>query len=160
MRPKRSKQEQILIWCGVVAQLNRTRANRILRDEPLPYPLFVLLRHFCHDPAREWTVGQLTRAFETGQPGMSKKVQKLLELGLVAAREDEADARRRWLRVTRRGVRTRDAMMGLLEPDQRAIFEDWPADDVAELHRLLDRLRQQLDAQRDELVLPRRKKRG
>ncbi len=65
MRPKRSQEEQILVWCGVVAQLTRTRANRILRDAELPYPLFVLMPHFCHDPAREWTVSQLTAAFET-----------------------------------------------------------------------------------------------
>lgn len=141
-----------MIWCGVVTQLSSTRANLILGDPTLPYPLFILLRHFCHDPDREWTVGQLTRAFETGQSGMTKKVQKLLALKLLASREDGDDARRKWLRVTKKGVRTRDKMMSRLEPDQQEIFKAWKAKDVETLHRFLDRLRVQLDEQRDELI--------
>ena len=160
MRPKRSKEEQILIWCGVVAQLTRTRANRILQDEALPYPLFILLRHFCHDPEREWTVGQLTRAFETGQSGMTKKVQKLLAARLVESRPDSEDARRHWLRVTAKGIRTRDAMMSRIEPDQRRIFAAWKPAEIAQLHRLLDRLRTQLDEQRDEVLVPPRRRRA
>ena len=50
MRPARPKEEQILVWCGVVAQLYRTRTNRILRDVELPYPLFVLLRQRLVNP--------------------------------------------------------------------------------------------------------------
>ena len=157
MSGEKRKFEQIMVWCGVVAQLNRTRSNRLLKGEALPYPLFVLLRHFCHDAEREWTIAQLTRAFETGQPGMTKKVQKLLDAGLLSARVDAQDGRRRWLRVTNRGKRMKDRMVALLEPDQQAIFENWDAADVADLHRLLDRLRQQLDAARDDLHEPRRR---
>lgn len=159
MRPPRPKEEQILVWCGVVAQLQRTRANRILADAEIPYPLFVLLRHFCHDPDREWTVGQLTAAFETGQPGMTKKVRKLLELGLLASRDDEEDGRRRWLRVTRKGVRLRDRLAGQLEPDRLQLFEDWSRTDVERLHGLLDRLRTRLDEDRDTVVVPKRRAR-
>ena len=148
MRPERSHEEQILIWCGVITQLTRTRANRILGSAKLPYPLFVLLRHFCHDPDREWTVGQLTHAFETGQSGMTKKVQKLLDLKLLSSRPDGDDARRKWLRVTNKGVRLRDTMAKRLEPDQREIFSQWDSKDVTTLHRLLDRLRTELDEER------------
>lgn len=136
------------MWCGVVAQLARTRANRILKGQPLPYPLFVLLRHFCHDPDREWTVGQLAAAFEAGQPGITKKVRKLLDLRLLSVREDPDDARRRWLRVTARGVALRDELTGRLEPDRQKIFANWRPAETAELHRLLDRLRQELDIDR------------
>ncbi|MBW2294844.1 MAG: winged helix-turn-helix transcriptional regulator [Deltaproteobacteria bacterium] len=152
MRPARPKEEQILLWCGVVTQLQRTRANRILADADLPYPLFILLRHFCHDPDREWTVGQLTAAFETGQPGMTKKIKKLLARRLIEGRPDAADRRVRWLRVTRAGVRLRDRLSAKLEPDQKSIFSGWKRKEIVELHRLLDRLRSQLDEQRDALV--------
>ncbi|MDH3687525.1 MAG: MarR family winged helix-turn-helix transcriptional regulator, partial [Myxococcales bacterium] len=151
MRPARPKEEQILVWCGVVAQLTRTRANRILRDAELPYPLFVLLRHFCHDPAREWTVSQLTAAFETEQPGMTKKVQKLRALGLLASRPDDADRRQRWLRVTPAGVRLRNKLVKRLEPDRDHIFRGWSRADVKALHRSLDRLRTQLDLDREHV---------
>ena len=49
----------IVVWIGVIAQLVRTRNNRILRETDLPYPQFVLLLHFCHDPDREWTASSL-----------------------------------------------------------------------------------------------------
>ena len=151
MRPKRPQEEEILIWCGVVTQLVRTRANRILRDAELPYPLFVLLRHFCHDPDREWTVTQLAAAFEVNQPGMTKQVKRLLELGLLASRPDPGDGRVRWLRVTRRGVRLRDAMVGRLEPDRQDVFRGWTRGEVAELHRLLFRLKSWLDDNRPQV---------
>jgi len=152
VRPERPQEEQILLWCGVVAQLQRTRANRILDGQPLPYPLFVLLRHFCHDPEREWTVGQLAAAFETGQPGMTKRVRKLLDLGLLASRDDPDDARRRWLRVTSLGVELRDELVGLLAPDQAKVFEGWEPAEIDALHRGLDRLRRALDDDREPVV--------
>jgi DNA-binding MarR family transcriptional regulator len=154
VRPRRPKPEQILVWCGVVAQLTRTRANRVLRGSELPYPLFVLLRHFCHDPDREWTVSGLTAAFETEQPGMTKQVQKLLRRGLLESRRDEADRRKRWLRVTPAGVRLRDELVARLEPDRKQIFRGWKGSEIAELHRLLDRLRTRLDEQRDDVIVP------
>jgi len=152
VRPARPKEEQILVWCGVVAQLTRTRANRILRDAQLPYPLFVLLRHFCHDPAREWTVSGLTAAFETEQPGMTKKVQKLEKLGLLESHRDEDDRRKRWLRVTPSGVRLRNDLVRRLEPDREHIFRGWSRSDVAALHGLVDRLRTRLDEDRDPVI--------
>lgn len=154
MRPTRPKEEEILVWCGVVTQLVRTRANRILADADIPYPLFVLLRHFCHDPDREWTVTQLTAAFETNQPGMTKRVRALVERDLLATRRDPEDARVRWLRVTPRGVRVRDALVKRLEPDRRQLFRGWRRDEVSELHRLLHRLKTHLDEHRDTVVLP------
>ncbi len=154
MRPKRPKEEQIIVWCGVVTQLVRTRSNRILKDAELPYPLFILLRHFCHDPDREWTVTQLAAAFETKQPGMTKKVKRLLDLGYLAARPDDEDKRVRWLRVTPRGVRLRDAMTNRLAPDQAGYFEGWKRSEVTELHRHLERLKTWLDDHRDDIVLP------
>ncbi len=154
MRPPRSKEEQILVWCGVVAQLNRTRTSRILAGGDLPYPLFILLRHFCHDPAREWTVGSLTSAFETEQPGMTKQVQKLLDRGLLIGRPDPADGRSRLLRVTQNGVRLRDRLVRRLEPDRDRVFSGWPDADIGEFHRLLGRLRDELESGREDIALP------
>ena len=149
MRPNRPHEEEILLWCGVIAQLVRTRANRILQTDEIPYPLFTLLRHFCHDPDREWTVSSLATAFETPQPGMTKKVQRLVDLGLLKTRVDAADARVRWLRVSRRGILLRDKMVGQITPDQRQFFEGWKKNEVRELHRLLKRLKTSLDEDRD-----------
>lgn len=151
-RPRRPPEEEILIWSGVVAQLVRTRNNRILADSELPYPQFVMLRHFCHDPDREWTVSQLADAFETPQPGVSKTVRKLVERRLLRERSDALDARRNWLHVTPKGVRVRNDAVSRLAPDQRGVFAAWPRRDVAELRRLLLRLKTQLDESREEVL--------
>lgn len=154
MRPVRPKEEEILLWCGVIAQLARTRANKLLAQSGLPYPLFVLLRHFCHDPAREWTIGQLTNAFETGQSGMTKQVRKLLDMGYLSARSDAEDARVKWLKVTTQGEQMRDSLMARLAPDQQSYFNDWAPDDVESLHRHLFRLKSYLDDNRSDVIYP------
>lgn len=150
LRPKRSKEEQIIVWAGVIAQLVRTRNDQILRETDLPYPQFVLLLHFCHDPDREWTVSSLARAFQRNQPGITKTVRKLLERGYLRSRRDETDARVKQLRVTAKGIRARDAAMALLTPTFADDFRSWKRSEVAELHRLIERLKNHLDAQRDE----------
>jgi DNA-binding MarR family transcriptional regulator len=152
MRPKRPPEEEILTWCGIISQLVRTRANKILHDDNLPYPLFVLLRHFCHDPAREWTVSSLTAAFETSQSGMTKQVQRLIELGYLQSRNDTQDARIKWLRTTPAGEAMRDMLMTRLMPDQQSLFSNWSTHDVQQLHAGLYRLKTYLDENRDAFI--------
>ncbi|NOX49065.1 MAG: winged helix-turn-helix transcriptional regulator [Gammaproteobacteria bacterium] len=154
MKTSRTKEEDILLWCGVVSQLVRTRSNQILRSEPLAYPLFVLLRHFCHNPKQAWTITELTRAFETKQPGMTKKVQRLSELGYIDMAEDEQDARKKWYRVNPQGLRVKQQMVQLLRHDQAITFKDWSDKDKDRLHRYLFQLKSHLDENRDGLVLP------
>ena len=153
-RPKRPATEQILVWCGVVTQLVKTRNNRLLGKAGLPYPQFVMLRHFCHDPERAWTVSQLAAAFESPQPGISKTVRKLVDRGLLREQPDRKDARRKWLRVSPRGIRVRDAAVARLQPDQRGLFAGWSRKDIETLHRLLSRLKTHLDDHRDDLIWP------
>ncbi len=150
MRPKRSKQEQIVVWTGVIAQLVRTRNNQILRETDLPHPQFVMLLHFCHDPAREWTVSSLASAFQSNQPGITKTVRKLLERGHLSARPDQGDARVKKLRVTARGIRARNAAMARLAPELAKAFQGWKQSEISELHRLLERLKTFLDEHRDD----------
>ena len=150
LRPKRSQEEQIVVWIGVIAQLVRTRNDQVLRESDLPYPQFVLLLHFCHDPDREWTVSGLARAFQRNQPGITKTVRQLLGRGLLRARKDPKDARVKKLRVTARGIRARDAAMAQLAPEFAGDFKGWKRSEVSELHRLVGRLKDHLDEQRDD----------
>lgn len=149
-RPDRPKETDILIWAGVIAQLNRTRSNQLLKDAPVPYPLFVLLRHFSHDSEREWSVTGLTAAFETGQSGMTKKVRKLLELGLIEVRDDAEDGRKRWFRISRQGLKQLAMMNRMLSQDQQQLFGGWDRADVETLHELLFRLKDHMDENRKQ----------
>lgn len=147
-RRKRSAEEEILLFCGIIAQLSRSRANHYLSEQELPFPLFVLLGHFCHDPEREWTVGQLAAAFEVQQPGMTKQVRKLLDLKLLRSRDDDSDKRIRWLGVTPAGQKLRQELVSQLAPDQKAIFASWTPEEIADLQRLLGKLKNWLDDNR------------
>ncbi len=152
MSAQRTQEEEILTWCGVIAQLSRTRTTKLIADAELPYPLFILLRHFCHNPERKWTVSQLTEAFETGQSGMTKRVQKLIDLGYLAAEADLQDARVKWIHVTPRGRALRDQLLNTLAPDQTSLFTDWETRDIADLHRHLLKLKTYLDDNRDRII--------
>jgi DNA-binding MarR family transcriptional regulator len=151
---RRSREEQIVTWIGVIAQLVRTRNNQILVESDLSYPQFVMLLHFCHEPEREWTVTALAAAFQTNQPGVTKTVQKLLRSGYLEARVDENDSRMKHLRVTRRGLRARNEAISMLAPDLSQFFKSWKPSEIAELHRLLERLKNQLDESRDSVRVP------
>ncbi|MCP5067676.1 MAG: winged helix-turn-helix transcriptional regulator [bacterium] len=132
----------------MIAQLVRTRNNQILHGTDLPYPQFVLLLHFCHDPEREWTVSSLARAFQRKQPGITKTVRQLLDRGFLRSRPDRTDARVKNLRVTARGIRARDAAMVALAPALADDFGNWKRSEISELHRLVERLKEHLDEQR------------
>ncbi len=149
MRPRRPKEEQIVVWTGVIAQLTRTRINQSLGQTSLPYPQFVLLLHFCHDPDREWTVSSLADTFQTNQPGITKTVKKLLERRYLSSRPDAEDARVRKLRVTKRGIRARNNAVARMGPDLAEAFRGWKRSEISELHRLLERLKNHLDADRN-----------
>ena len=152
MSTKRTPEEEILTWCGVIAQLSRTRAKKITADAELPYPLFILLRHFCHDPRRKWTISQLTAAFETGQSGMTKQVQKLIDRGYLATETDSHDARIKWIQVTQAGSDLRDKLLNTLAPDQAWLFSDWTDSDIKAFHQHLYRLKTYLDENRDRII--------
>ena len=154
MRPSRSEEEQIVVWVGVIAQLTRTRINQILGQTSLPYPQFVLLLHFCHDPGREWTVSSLADAFQTNQPGITKTVKKLIERRYLSARPDPRDARVRRLRVTKSGIRARNQAIARMGPDLAEAFRGWKRSDVSALHRHLERLKDHLDANRNPRIEP------
>jgi len=149
LRPRRPEEEEIVVWIGVLAQLARTRSNQILGQTNLPYPQFVLLLHFCHDPDREWTVSSLADAFQTNQPGITKTVKKLLERRYLSSRPDAQDARVRKLRVTKSGIRARNNAVSRMGPDLAEAFRSWKRSEISELHRLLERLKNYLDADRN-----------
>lgn len=137
-----------MIWVGVIAQLNRTRVNRKLSVSQLPYPLFVLLRHFAHDPAREWTVNELSRAFQTEQPGMSKRVNKLAALKLLDSRPDVQDGRKKWFSLNAKGQTVLEAVSTEVREVDQSAFAGWSADEVDQLHASLFRLKNHLDENR------------
>ena len=138
-----------MIWAGVVAQLNQTRVNQKLAGTELPYPFFVLLRHFAHDTSRAWTINQLSEAFQTQQPGMSKRVKKLTDHGLLDSRADESDGRVKWFSINQKGSKLLEEHSAEIRALDKSAFADWSQADIEGLQQHLYRLKTYLDENRE-----------
>ena len=142
---------ELLTSVGICAQLLTTRATEALGDD-LPPPQFTMPNHFVRVPPPVKTVGEIARAFQAPQPGITKTAQKLLAKGFLAAEDDPEDGRRKLLSVTDAGRAAHMAALIRLRPDANLIFGDWSDDDLAGLKEPLFRLKYWLDNNRRNLA--------
>jgi DNA-binding MarR family transcriptional regulator len=147
--PELEKIRQILVWVGVTNQLLVTRLNRTIARGDLPFAQFVMLNHFSLFADEGHTVSRLANAFETGQPGVSKTVARLVEKGYLRAEPDPDDGRSKRHYLTVAGATAHADALSRLAPDAALIFRDWPAEDIDALHRLIFKLKSWLDENRD-----------
>ena len=140
---------QVLNFIGIANQLAVTRANQVLAAGSLPFPQFVMLSHFSKDPKRPRTVTGIASAFQAPQPGITKTVQKMVRRGFLEARPDAEDGRSKHLFMTKAGAAAFAKANTALAPSARKAFADWPEADILTLHRLLRRLKDWLDDNRD-----------
>jgi DNA-binding MarR family transcriptional regulator len=142
------RERQILSWIGVISQLMNTRVRKILETGDLPPSQFSMLHHFCHFPDEGWTVSRLAGTFEMQQPGISKVVAKLKAKGYLEERPDPRDKRVKHFYITEAGVAARNEALYALAPDMRRVLGHFDEAELAELHRLLRKLRDWLDRNR------------
>lgn len=144
------KLKDIFTWFGVINQLFTTRANRYLAEVELPLPQFGVLNHFTRQvDDTGTTVTRLTAAFQANQPSMTKTVQQLVAKGYLEARPGREDQRVKHLFLTPAGRAAHGGALARLGPDAAAIFADWDVADIATLHRLLFKLKNWLDDNRE-----------
>jgi DNA-binding MarR family transcriptional regulator len=110
-----------------------------------------MLNHFVRVPPPVKTVGEIARAFQAPQPGITKTAQKLIAKGFLAAEEDPEDGRRKLLSLTAAGRAAHMAALVRLRPDADLIFGDWSDADLQGLKQPLFRLKHWLDNNRHNL---------
>jgi DNA-binding MarR family transcriptional regulator len=78
----------------------------------------------------------------TGIPknSVSRAVSKLIEQGMLRAEADESDGRRALLRLTAKGRKIHDEMLGRLRERQDGMLSTLTAAERVELNRLLNKL--------------------
>lgn len=135
---------QILIWLGTAARRLNNRVNRALEGGELPYAQFVVLNHLASLPGQSWTVSALAAALETGQPAVTKILQRLIAKGFVQAKRDPDDHRRRHHQLTPAGESAYRVAAERLAPESGAVFSTWSDHDIETLHALLHRLKDTL----------------
>lgn len=139
---------QTLSEIAIIGQLTDGALRQVLPEE-LSIAGFGVLNHFARLGLDGESPTKLARAFQVSKGAMTYTLQQLEELGYVAIEADPADARGKIVRVTKAGVRAREAAIGLVTPGMKRMLEVIPAGDFARAMPFLTKLRQVLEAARD-----------
>ncbi|TDC32960.1 MarR family transcriptional regulator [Micromonospora sp. 15K316] len=102
--------------------------------EPNAYGLLLWLRRY--DSVR---LTDLAGRLRIGKGTLSRQIRALEELGLVRRTPDPTDRRASQLSLTEEGQRRFDAARAARMDHIRRVLDSWPAQDVAEFARLLDK---------------------
>lgn len=141
-------QVRMTVLFGIIQQLMTTRQNRLFEGRELTLSQFGVLNHFTHAPERSWTVTDLADVMEMNQPGITKIVTVLVNQGLLSSTADKSDKRKRYLRITKKGLRLcRETFRSLL-PEISQVFGSWDDDSLKQFHQQLERLMSWLDSNR------------
>ena len=140
------KLRQILLWLGSAEKRLVTRVNRALKGADLPYAQFLILDHLANLPGRGWTVTELASALETGQPGVSKILNRLAAKNCVRVETSLDDRRLKRHFLTESGFSAHREASRRLAPQAGDVFRDWQAGDIDALHKLVYKLKSDLRA--------------
>ena len=137
---------QILIWLGAAEQHLENRLNRLLKGSDLPLAQFVILNHLASLPAEGWTVTRLASALDTGQPGVSKILARLVAKHLVAVEADPGDRRLKRHVLTDAGRSVHRDALRRVAPLAGDLLDNWDEAQIDALHTLLYKLKARLRA--------------
>jgi DNA-binding MarR family transcriptional regulator len=143
-------QVRMTVLLGIIQQLMTTRQNRFFEGRELTLSQFGVLNHFTHTPERSWTVTDLADVMEMNQPGITKIVTVLVNQELLSSTSDPSDKRKRYLKITAKGVALcRDTFQSLL-PEISQVFGGWDDESLKLFHQQLEKLMGWLDSNRIE----------
>ena len=137
-----------LTWIGIIEQLQRTRAERLLKPLGLGFPEFSMLVHFSHGRPPEKTVTGIAADMQQLQPAVTKTVAKLVAKGLLKAAPSATDGRSKLLTMTAKGRAGLARALAAMGPATMAAFADWSARELEQLFAGLDRLKVYFDTHR------------
>jgi DNA-binding MarR family transcriptional regulator len=141
-------QVRMTVLLGIIQQLMTTRQNRLFEGRELTLPQFGVLNHFTHAPEQSWTVTDLAEVMEMNQPGITKIVAVLIDQGLLSATPDQSDKRKRYLKITPKGLMLCRHTFQSLLPEISQVFRGWDDVSLKQFHRQLEKLMNWLDSNR------------
>lgn len=139
---------QLATWLAIVTQLYDSRMSALLGRHDFTSKQFATLSHLARHAHAKHTISDLTAAIEVNQPGVTKIVKKLTEMGLVRIDRDPADGRKRYVSITEKGGATMWQVQMELAPDVVAWFDGWTSEDKQQFIGYLQRLGGWLDGNR------------
>ncbi|MCW2898509.1 MAG: MarR family transcriptional regulator [Streptosporangiaceae bacterium] len=137
--------------CGeLLVQLNRAGAiiKKVKRELPRggPGAGLMVLRTLCS--CGEVRIGELAELFEVDQSVISRHIADLEERGFVERTQNPRDRRSWYVRLTSDGERAAEESFQLARHVLAETLHDWTEEEIAELTRLLARLRTSFDTRR------------
>ncbi len=136
---------RVLTWIGIIAQLMETRAAKVLAAHAMPFPQYVMLNHFSHQPDAPKTITGIARALQQPQPGVTKTVQKMVARRFLRVAPAPEDGRSKLLYLTAKGREAHTKALAALAPAFADLFAGWKPAELDELFGKLDRLKVWLD---------------
>ena len=141
-------QVRMTVLLGIIKQLMTTRQNRQFEGKELTLSQFGLLNHFTHVPDRSWTITDLANVMEMNQPGITKIVTILVDKKLLSSTLDKCDKRKRYLKITPKGLELCADTFKSLLPEISDVFGDWDDGSLKQFDKQLEKLMAWLDANR------------
>ncbi|MFT4607222.1 MAG: DNA-binding MarR family transcriptional regulator [Gammaproteobacteria bacterium] len=139
---------RMTVLLGIIQQLMTTRQNRQFEYKELTLSQFGLLNHFTHESDKSWTITDLANVMEMNQPGITKIVTTLLNKNLLSSTIDECDKRKRYLKITPKGLELCANTFKSLLPEISDVFGDWDGGSLEQFHQQLEKLMVWLDDNR------------
>jgi len=103
------------------------------------YNVLRILRGFRSEPSI--CIGFIKERMLDKDSDVSRIVDRLVEKGLVSRKEDAADRRQKALEITKKGLDLLDSMFHC-EQEADTLLKNLTPDEVVELNRLLDKIRE------------------
>jgi DNA-binding MarR family transcriptional regulator len=151
METRTENELRVAILFGILQQLLTTRQNKLFANLSITSSQFGLLIHFTHKPTRSWLVSELTNVMEMNQPGITKVVTQLVDKGLLLATPDTSDRRKKYLKITEKGLETCSNTLNSFAPDIQNIYSSFANDELSELEQHLKKLMAWLDNNRNDI---------
>jgi DNA-binding MarR family transcriptional regulator len=146
-RPARDRPDvRVFNEIGVIAQLTRTVLERALPDG-LSYASFSLLGRLALR-GHEESPAQLAETFQVTKGAITNTLQRLQTLGLIAMRADKDDGRKKWVRITHKGLAVYDGALGGMRPVMSSLRGRFDEADFEGALPFLSALREWLDESR------------
>ena len=138
---------QALSEIAIIGRLADTALAQTLPAQ-LSVAGFGVLNHFIRLDVERESPARLARAFQVSKGAMTYTLQALEKLKYVRIDPDPEDARAKIVRMTKAGLKARDAAVARIEPGMRALLQAIPGEEFAAPLKFLVKLRQVLDPAR------------
>lgn len=141
MKSKKELLMDMLVVLGKVEHKASLRADKDLSPFGLSRSQFSALVHLSQmNPGAEVPISSLIEILNMNQPGVTKVVKSLLELGYVITTDSDDDKRVKLLRLTPLGRETCNQTFASLGESLTEIYKSWSKSDITSLTELLKKL--------------------